>query len=514
MGWMANLGRMMFGGVEPTAHVLPTQTGFGWGGEKFSGGWGPDAFLTELESLDYFTLRARSHQLFEQNMYARGIVRRLVTNEVHVGLDLEAAPMESILGREQDSMDAWTDEVEARFSLWSLNSQVCDYEQKTGATLGWLTAAARREALVGGDVLVVLRQNPDTNLPMIQLIGGHMVQSTLNQEIPEEYTLEHGVELDARGRHVAYYVQSDDLLKSTRIAARGAGGRRVAWLMYGTDRRVGNVRGAPLLSLILQSLREIDRYRDSAQRKALVNSIFAMWIEKSQDKPGSLGVSRAATRRDVVNDLDSAGEQRSFNVADNIPGVVIETLQHGEKPHGFTSQGTDVDFRVFEAGVIAAMAWHFEIPPEILTLSFDRNYAASAAALNEFKMYLTVARRTLAQQFNQPIYEDWLLSETLRGSVFADGFVEAAADPAKFDTYGAWTHADWIGAVKPVTDLLKAVRAQEIMVDRGWTTPELVSRELTGTKFARNARKVLKARELLPPPEPTQGEPENALATD
>jgi hypothetical protein len=45
-------------------------------GSKFAGGFG----VTELLLADYWTLRQRSSQLFEQNLYARGLIRRLVTN--------------------------------------------------------------------------------------------------------------------------------------------------------------------------------------------------------------------------------------------------------------------------------------------------------------------------------------------------------------------------------------------------------------------------------------------------
>ena len=39
-----------------------------------------------------------------------------------------------------------------------------------------------------------------------------------------------------------------------------------------------------MLSVILQSLKEIDRYRDATQRKAAINAILAMFIKKTQDK--------------------------------------------------------------------------------------------------------------------------------------------------------------------------------------------------------------------------------------
>jgi len=43
-------------------------------GGKFFGGFG----ATQIQEVDYWTLRLRSAQLFNENLYARGLVRRLI----------------------------------------------------------------------------------------------------------------------------------------------------------------------------------------------------------------------------------------------------------------------------------------------------------------------------------------------------------------------------------------------------------------------------------------------------
>jgi lambda family phage portal protein len=502
----------------PARTYTPTQpsaSAWSWDGEKYPGGWNSaNTIIDEVLNLDYFTLRARSHQMFETNMYARGIVRRLVTNEVHTGLDLEADPTQLILGIPEEDLKDWSDRTEVFFNAWADTPSVCDFENRIDMTLGELSASARREALVGGDVLVVLRQHPVTKLPTIQLIGGHLVQTPLITD--EEVTITQGVELDESGRHVAYHVQQTDAFESTRIPAFGdSSGRRVAWLMYGTDRRVGQVRGVPLLGIVLQSLKEIDRYRDSTQRKAVVNSILAMWVEKTQDKIGTLPLTGSAVKTGTASDTDTFGAPRSWNVVDQIPGVALEELQVGEKPHAFKSDGGDtVQFPDFEAAIVSAMAWCFEVPPEIIRLSFDKNYSASQASLNEFGLYLKVQRRRQAVSFNQPIYENWLTSSVRKGTIVAPGFLAASSDVAQFERYAAWVHADWIGAVKPVTDVLKMVKAYEIAEAHGWMTNSRISRELNGTRYSTNARIVRAERELLPLPGETEDTPNDDTTVD
>lgn len=458
-------------------------------GDKFLGGFG----ATELHNIDYWTLRARSSQLFNNNLYARGLIRRLITNEINTGLTPEAAPDEKIIGVADDSLNEWTEDIETRFDLWHKNPELCDYSERM--TFGEIQRTARREALVCGDVLVVMRQSKTTKLPTIQLISGDKVQSPFEYDIAKGHYLEHGVEFNARKKIVAHWIKQDDG-EMRRLPAFGRSGRKISWLVFGTDKRLDEVRGQPLLSIILQSLREIDRYRDSVQRKAVVNSILAMYIQKTQDKPSSLPVSGGATRRGTVQTQDYDGAQREFKIADQIPGVVMEELQHGEEPKGFGNNGTDEAFGVFEQAVLSAVAWANEMPPEILTLSFSSNYSASQAAVNEFKIYLNRIWSEFGEQFCNPIYIDWMLSEALLGKIQANTLLESWRNPLKYDVFGAWVNVDWYGSIKPSIDLLKQGRGSELLVINGWSTNARESRVITGTKFSRNMKRIKQENQL------------------
>ena len=462
-------------------------------GDKFLGGFG----ATELQAVDYWTLRARSTQLFNENLYARGLIRRLVTNEINTGLTPEAAPDEDIIGVPEESLNDWTETVENRYNIWGKQPEACHH---TGhLTFGAIQRAARAEALIAGDVLVVLRTSQRTGLPTIQLIGGEKVRTPLggNQGLSAGNTITYGVEQDASGRVVAHWVvQIDGTTK--RLPAYGSRtGRRLSWLVYGTDKRLDDIRGQPLLSLVLQSLKEIDRYRDSAQRKAVVNSILAMYIKKTEAKPGTLPMSNGAIRRDTATVHDEDEGPREFNLANSIPGVVMEELQQGEEPVGFHSQGTDIDFGKFEESIVQAIAWANEIPPEILTLAFSNNYSASQAAINEFKIYLNKIWGDFGETFCSPIYVEWLISETLQRKIRAPGFLEAWRVPKQFDVFGAWVSVDWYGSIKPSTDMFKQVKASNLLVEGGYSTRAREARITTGTKFSKNVKRLKRENEQL-----------------
>lgn len=487
--------------LEPFAYA--GQTAFApweqslFDGGKFFGGFGD----TQIQTVDYWTLRARSDQLFNENLYARGLIRRLVTNEINTGLSPEATPDENVLGLPEDSLSDWSETVENRYGLWGKSPRVCDRKQEN--TLGEIQRAARREALICGDVLVVLRQNPRTRTPMVQLVSGNRVMTPLggsreNNTIRQGHEIKHGVELDGQGRQVAFWVKQKDG-SFRRLPAYGEkSGRRLAWLVYGTDKRLEDVRGQPLLSLVLQSLKEIDRYRDSTQRKAVVNSILAMFVEKNSDKPGTLPVTGGAVRRDQasISDSTTGGVPRKFNIANQIPGLVVEELQEGEKIVTKGGEGTDTNFGTFEEAVIQAVAWANEVPPEILRLAFSNNYSASQAAINEFKIYLNLVWSAFGESFCTPIYIEWLISETLNGKIKASGLLEAWRDPSAYDKFSAWVSVEWYGSIKPSTDMLKQAKGSKLLVDEGWSTNAREARITTGTKYSKNIKRLKRENQM------------------
>lgn len=457
---------------------------FSWTGDKFAGGFGATKFFT----LDYWTLRTRSAQMFTENMYARGIIRRLVTNEINTGLSLECTPEEAILGFGDDALVDWTENTENRFALWGKTPRLCDYLERL--TFGAIQRAIRMEALISGDVLEIMRIDPKTQLPRIQLVSGTLVQTPMEKW--GDPTVIHGVHVDTDGRHLGFYITQADGTSKYLPAFTSGTGRKVAWLVYGGQNRLDAVRGEPLLSVILQSLKEIDRYKDSAQRKATINSMLAMFIEKTADKPGTLPITGAAIRKDTVQNPTG----RSFGIQGLIPGLVIEELQVGEKPVAGTQGGTDVSLGPFEDVIVRGMSWCLEIPPEILQLSFSNNYSASQAAINEFKIYLNKVRTEFGESVCQPVYIEHLISECLLGKNAAKGFLESWRDTKQYDIFAAWVSAEWSGAIKPSTDISKQAKGYQMLIAEGWIDNDRASRELTGTKYTKNIRRLVSENKL------------------
>jgi len=505
MSILQNLARILGAGAPAISHgtIQPLAFGYGqgspWTGDKFRGSFGTTDWLN---TIDLPTLRARSAQVVRRSLYARGLVGRLVDNEINTGLELEATPIAELIGMDEDDATEWDTNVETRFTLWGNDAAMCDAQGLR--TFGALQAHIRREAIIGGDVLVILDVHAQAKTPVIRLAPAESVSNPMDYSPPPNRTVTDGVEVDvATGNVVGYWVaqtkRTDEPQRHTFIPAYGkASGRRIAWLVYGSPRRLGEYRGEPLFATIFQSIQEIDRYRDAALRKATINAMLAIFLEKTQEKPGSKPLTGGAVRRGDVQYADTTpGTARKFSVNQYDPGIVLEELQVGEKPIAFGSQGTDIAFRDFEQAMLHAMSWAYGIPPEILVLSFNKNYTASQAALNEFRMYLMQARQDFGDQFCGKVYREWLLAEVLTGRITADAWLRALTSPARYAEAGAWTACEWSGPAKPTTDLLKAMKAAEIAIRLGAQTFSQVTREVFGSSFRSNMRKMRSEVPLL-----------------
>jgi lambda family phage portal protein len=466
-------------------------------GEKFPGGYG----ATEIPIADLWTLRARSADLFERNLFARGLIRRIVENMIATGLTLEATPIEAMLGFDDDGLETWQEDVERRFGIWANNKRICDYAGEH--TFGEIQADICRESLVCGDCVVVNRRSGKYGVPQVEVISGTRIQTPLGAKAQAGNEIVDGVEIDSQGRHVAYYVVSQNGFKRTyeRIACYGEKtDRRIAWMVYGSDKRVGAVRGKPLLAIVLQSLKEIDRYRDSTQRRASITATLAGYVQRSVDavKQAIGARSQGAVRKGAKLEVETAnGETRRFDVEDHVPGVFIHTLEPGEEIKQLSNSASVEDFQDFQNAVLSAVAFCCSVPPEVFLMNYDKSFSAATAADNSFKVALSAWRKTFGTHSCSPVYEEWLVTEVLKGKIKAKGLTDAINNPSEYETYYAWVSADWCGQVKPAVDLLKLVTAYSLMISQGLITRERAAMELNGSDYRKNVKKLSKENALL-----------------
>lgn len=485
------LGGLM---IESILNSTSSSHNSGWGklvsgfdGEKSEGGFG---LTLDVDDFDYYELRERSLSLYYTNPYARGIINRLIINSVGAGLKPESIPNNVILGLEEEYIHKWTEKAESLFQCYS-RSLYGDYLNEE--TLDELQLKLELNALLSGDVLVVERIN-ELGLPNYQLIDGRFVSSPVLESESEEYKITHGVKLDKNGKTISFFVQNGTL-EHTEIEAYSESGRRQAWLAYGTKRRVGEVRGYPLLMSALQALKQLDKYTTHEITAAELNATIVGFVKRTEDtggsgsKPFTGGVKQRKTTESSIDPTQTTTIDK--------PGMFMQGLEVGEEPVSYNTQRPNTNHSIFVRGVLSAISYSLDMPPEILFLEFDSSYSAARQVNNEFTLAINeLIRPRIIANFNNRVWGTFITYQTLSYKLTTPQLFEAIANDKYWDIKEAWLNCEWIGPHRKPIDPEKEAKANVINTERGWKTNQKASLEASGSRFSSNINRLKGEKKL------------------
>ena len=494
-----------------------------WDGAKFPGSLGP---VSEWVFVDYWKLRKRSMKLFRTNTYMKGVIRRLVTNEIHTGIVATPTPMGSVLFPGRDGVEQaqkaveYSDKIANEFDLYCNSPAVFDWSKKD--TFGAFQKLVRTESLISGDGIIISRIDKATNLPRWQWVNGDHIRTPDSPNLIEGHYIKHGVEFDKWGKRVAFYVQSivDGAYEYERIPVRGEkSGRLISWMVYGSEHFVDDVRGEPFLADAIYMLKDLDRTRDAEVRASLVNAMIPLFLEEAPNE-----IKIAAGPADYARSL--RGPAAPASAAGALSGAPLPPLPDGPSPAyldvtpptnqidimnpgtvykapnggkitSFQTNRPNVNYSSFEKSIIAVLAWSHNIPPEILMMEFGNNYSASRQANNEFEVYLSDFVKSFSLAVNKPIYESWITQMALTGQLELPGFVRAYGNPEAWRIVNGWMQCVWTGLNRPSVDRNKEANASQTLLDNGLTTYDIEARRHSGLSFAQVMQTLKRERELM-----------------
>ncbi|MFA7278631.1 MAG: phage portal protein [Sterolibacterium sp.] len=264
------------------------------------------------------TLRNRSRSLARDNPYAAKIMASWVANVVGTGITAKFSNGQAI-------WDAWVKECDAdgQFDFYGL------------------LALIERSRFESGEVLIRLRWRrleDGLTVPLqLQVLESDYIDSLKTESLPNSGWILNGVEFDAVGKRVAYWLfsthpgDSAPILKSLlskRVPAEDI-------IHYYRKTRPGQVRGVPDLHPVLLKMRDLDDYQEAELVRKGIEACFAAFIT-SDDESRTVGeaLTESSTGHRIENlgagmiQYLKGGEDVKFGAPNAINGYTEFTDDH------------------------------------------------------------------------------------------------------------------------------------------------------------------------------------------
>ena len=237
------------------------------------------------------SMRAWARMLVRDNSYAWGVVDTIVSSVVGCGIKAQSQ-YETPDGNDVEIVN------DARDKAWSEWCEVCEINGQY--TFDELQAIAQREIVEAGEVLIRKIRTSSTenrgvsrNVPFaLELIEADRLagdKDTYAARISAkgDNRIVRGVEVDAKGKPVAYWIYPDHPLQPysfTRTPERIPASEVIH--LYRRD-RIGQTRGISWFAPVLSWLRDLGLYVDNELQASAVASCFTVAI-KSESPLGNL----------------------------------------------------------------------------------------------------------------------------------------------------------------------------------------------------------------------------------
>lgn len=450
-------------------------------------GWIIDAGNAE-DNIDLYssTLRKRARDLYAGGGLARSGPETLTTSVVGWGILPKPKIDGDYLGMTDEAREEAEKAIAREFRLWAGNT-MCDATRRQN--FYGIQQLAFLSMLMSGDMFALFGMKENKRTPYqttIRLLEADRICNPDSSGDSEGTATDSGgrivdgVETDQEGTVIRYHVASRSPIAEndsseliwTAIDAFGADTGYPNILHVMTYERPEQCRGIPFVAAEIEQLKQFTRYMNAELAANVVSAMLTCFITSDQDD-GSFGMQDAVNKEDKVTDDDISLELAPGAVYSLPPGKKIETVN----PLRSNSQ-----FETFVNTCITVIASSMGIPKEVLTKKYESNYTAARAALLDFWRTVKVYRTRFNDDFNQPIYEQWLSEAVATGRIDAPGFFD---DPA---VRQAWCGCVWMGASMGHVDPKKEVAAAESRIANNITTQEQEAAEYNGNDWAANIR--------------------------
>ena len=412
--------------------------------------------------IDHDALALRSWQAFLESEIVQLTLGRYITWTIGSGLKLQADPEKLMLSNiDEKKLKNFSNLIEAKWRLWAKSKKV-DHQGQMNLTQ--VLREVKKNVAMQGDTLVILRVIKKR--VTVQVFDSYYLQTPIGkvEGKGDGNEIINGIEFNTRGEHVAYWVRVDSSMNFKRIKAKSKKGLTMAYMVYGKKYRSNCKRGIPLFFAVLESLNQLQRYKDATISSAEEQAKIALQAIHDKEATGENPLQKILAKATADNSLeedisiDSNGKPLSDQVAathikqfiNNPPGTKLEAIQ-SNKDKLYFKEFFGTGFDVFCASI--------GIPPEVALSKYDSNFSASRAALKDWEHTINVDRNDTVTDVLQPIYDLWLHISILTDQVTIPGYLEALNNKDE-EKLSAYRNCRFIGNTVPHIDPLKEVNAE------------------------------------------------------
>lgn len=416
-----------------------------------------------------------SNGMFYETSLGRLIINQLTTKVIGKGLVPMAAPETAFLGWTPEETERFQRQAESLYRLIANNPSI-DWLGKMDIPM--MQQTMFRMILINGDVLLHrgYKKRNGIVLPYVQIISGKLIGNPNGASDTKD--LVGGVALDANGIETGYYIMVVDQNRMdsfeyryvSRFNARTKRKDFDLIQLYAAD--TSQVRGIPYLMTLRDDILQITKLKDLHLTKAMIQNLFTIFIEKSQDNPGE-----ESFQEKVKAGL--AGPEEEIAPEEGAPdytlggGAVIEG-NPGEKFNAIESKMNADDFATSMKTLLSIIAASAGLSYEELLSSYDSSFSASRATINSSEKFYKTLRDEFTKKACKPIYDQIVDYGINAGLIDAPGYFDSELKKR------AALACTWTGATPTQVDPVKEVTAYIDAINAGLCTREYATRNLFG----------------------------------
>lgn len=413
---------------------------------RTSQGFGATAGSADAElNTSLAILRQRSRQMVRDSAYAKRAKAIIVNNVVGIGVGMQA----QVHNTRDKPAAAVNDAIEWAWHYWSA-ADACH----TGGTLafGDLERALMGEVFEAGEVLVRLhrRRFGTSEVPLaLELIEAERLADSLDTYgVEPGNELRMGVEVDAFGRPVAYWIRSrhqGDI--RVRVGERADRVERVPAaeiLHLKITQRWPQTRGEPWMHAVLRKVDDLDQYSQHEITAARASAAYFATIKTPEP----------------ANGLVDAEEDDGKQVMDIEP-LTIQELRPGEELDFHTPNRPNSAFSEFIRAMLREIAAGVGTSYESLSRDYSQsNYSSSRLSLLDDRDGYRALQQWWLRSFRMPLHRIWLQQAVLSRALSVIPVDAYATDPRRYEAVAfkprGWS---WVDPTKEVTAYKEAIKA-------------------------------------------------------